>query len=83
MALALTPETEQRIGALVESGRYASVQEVLEQALERLEEDVLFAAWKPAELQVAVQEGLDSAQRGEFVNAEELEQRLDALFQKT
>lgn len=50
--------------ALVASGRYASVSEVLRDGLRLMEEREALRAWKLAELKKAIQEGLDSGDAG-------------------
>lgn len=65
---------------LVESGRYASTAEVMLEGLALLRERELLrkagAAWLDAE----VQKGIDSADRGETVDAAEALDRLEAKY---
>ncbi len=56
---------------LVASGRYASVSEVLRDGLRLMEEREALRVWKLAELQKAIQEGIDSGDAGPM-DAEEI-----------
>jgi antitoxin ParD1/3/4 len=61
MSITLTPQLEDQIQRLVESGRYADAEAVMKDALQLLEEhqEQLNA------LRMKIQEGLDEADRGE------------------
>lgn len=79
MQLTLAPETLQRIEAMVDSGNFASPEEVIEQALNRLEAEELLASWSRDDLQAAIQEGIDAADRGDTFSMEEVKAHLAAL----
>lgn len=67
MNVSLTPELEQFIRQKVDSGLYNSSSEVVREALRLLEEQDRLKEWKLGELRKAIQEGLDSLERGEGV----------------
>ncbi len=79
MNVSLTPESEKLVQAKVQSGRYNSASEVVEEALHLLE-------GREADLKefrARVDEGLASLDRGEGVDGEEFMQRmLDELDAK-
>ena len=67
MNVSLTPELERFIRQKVDSGFYTSSSEVVREALRLLEEQDRLKAWKLDELRKAIQEGIDSLERGEGV----------------
>ena len=73
----LTPELEQLVDGRVKSGRYNSASEVVGEALRLLEQrDEVFALRKD-EIRNQIEEGWHAARRGEFVDGEEVIDRID------
>jgi antitoxin ParD1/3/4 len=72
MNVSLTPELEELIHTKVASGLYLSASEVVREALRLLEERDSANATKFAELQQAIQAGIDQADRGELVDGPEV-----------
>jgi antitoxin ParD1/3/4 len=78
MNVHLTPELEQLVQSKVKSGRYNSASEVVREALRLLEQrDEVFTVRKN-EIRKQIEEGWQSAQRGEFVDGDEVFDRIDA-----
>ena len=63
MALQITPQLEEKISRLVTEGRYANANEVVEHAMELLEE----YDEQLTELRAKLQEGLDDIENGRVV----------------
>ncbi len=83
MNVHLTPELEQLVQSKVKSGRYNSASEVVREALRLLEQrDEVFTLRKD-QIRKQIEEGWQSAQRGEFVDAEEVFGRMDADLQNS
>lgn len=72
MNVSLSPELEKLVQAKVESGRYTSESEVVEEALRLLEEREVHLN----ELRARVDKALAEADRGEVVDGEEFMQRM-------
>jgi antitoxin ParD1/3/4 len=73
----LTPELEQLVQSRVKSGRYNSASEVVREALRLLEQrDEVFTRRKE-EIGEQIEEGWQSAERGELVDSEEVFERMD------
>lgn len=72
MTVSLSPELEKLVQAKVESGRYTSESEVVEEALRLLEEREVHLN----ELRARVDKALAEADRGEVVDGEEFMQRM-------
>ncbi len=72
MNVTLTPEIEAAVHRLVKSGRYASESDALAAAVKLLEEEERIRD----DIRAKVQEGIGQADRGEFVDAEEVFARL-------
>jgi len=70
MNIHLSSELEQLVARKVQSGRYGSADEVLQEALLLLE--------RRDEIGMQVEEGWQSAKRGELVDGDEVFDRLDA-----
>ena len=70
MEVSLTPDLREFVGECVASGTYESADEVIWEALSLLREQQSHEA-KRATLRVAIQEGIDSIERGEGVSGEE------------
>jgi len=77
MELTITPELEQMIRRKLDSGEYDTPQQVIENALHRLNQDESdFLGWSTAELQAAIDEGWEEAERGELMTGDEARARL-------
>ena len=78
MPIQLTPEFEQLIENKVKSGPYKSASEVIAEALRLLEQrDRIFADNKDG-VRAKIEQGWQSAQRGELVDGDEVFDRIDA-----
>ncbi len=78
MNVHLTPELEQLVQSKVKSGRYNSASEVVREALRLLEQrDEVFTLRKE-EIRKQIDQGWQSAKRGEFVDGAEVFDRVDA-----
>jgi antitoxin ParD1/3/4 len=78
MNVHLTPELEQLVQSRVKSGRYNSASEVVREALRLLEQrDEVFTLRKD-EIRRQIEEGWQSAKLGEFVDGDEVFDRVDA-----
>ena len=78
MNVSLTPELEKFIAEKVESGRYASASEVVREALRLLEEQEKSWAVRLEEFNRELRRRIESADRGEYVTAEESLRRIQA-----
>ena len=77
MDLLLTPDLEQLIESKVKSGRYNSATDVVREALRLLEHrDEVFTRRKE-EIREQIEEGWQSAERGELVDGDEVFRRID------
>jgi len=78
MNVHLTPELEQLVQSKLKSGRYNSASEVVREALRLLEHrDEVFTLRKE-QIRKQIEEDWQSAQRGEFVDGDEVFDRVDA-----
>ena len=78
MNVHLTPELEQLVQSRVKSGRNNSASEVVREALRLLEQrDEVFTLRKD-EIRRQIEEGWQSARCGEFVDGDEVFDRVDA-----
>jgi antitoxin ParD1/3/4 len=78
MNVHLTPELEQLVRTKLKSGRYNSASEVVREALRLLEQrDEVFTLRKE-QIRKQIEEGWASAKRGEFVDGDEVFDRIDA-----
>jgi antitoxin ParD1/3/4 len=74
----LSPELEHLIQSRMKSGRYNSVSEVVREGLRRLEQlDETFTI-RGEEIRAQIEEGWHSAKRGEFLDEDEVFDRIDA-----
>ncbi len=80
MNVSLTPELEALIKQKVASGRYSTASEVVRDALRLLELRDKTNAEKLAELKAEIQKGIDSADAGRTVSAEEAFAELDKMI---
>jgi antitoxin ParD1/3/4 len=76
MELTITPELEGLIQQKVDSGAYDTPQQVVENAVYRLNQDDGDFGWDPGELQAAIDEGWEEAERGEAMSGDEARQLL-------
>lgn len=76
MNVSLTPELEKLVQAKVESGRFHSASEVVEEALHLLDERESDRETHLKELRARMDEALAEADRGEVVDGEEFMQRM-------
>ena len=77
MIIHLTPDIEQLIQSKVESGRYNSASEMVREALQLLGQRDEFFAQRQEEMREQIEEGWQSAERGELVNGDEVFDRID------
>jgi antitoxin ParD1/3/4 len=78
MTIHLTPEIEQLIQSKVESGRYNSASEMVREALRLLVQRDEFFTRHKEEIREQIEEGWQSAERGELVNGDEVFDRIDS-----
>ena len=76
MNVSLTPELEKFVADKVATGRYTSASEVVREALRLLEREEKSRAQQIAEFNRELDARIASADRGEFVTAEESMQRI-------
>ena len=76
MGLNIPPEIERAILDRVQSGRYASAEDVLRACLEALEEQEEREAEDAEELRREIQLGMDDFERGDSLSREEVLARL-------
>ena len=72
MNVSLTPELEQFVQNKVESGLYYSASEVIREGLRMLQEKEMLKQIQIEELRKEIQKGIEQADRGEFVDGEEV-----------
>lgn len=76
MSIALTPEQEQLLEQLIRSGRYHSAAEVLDEALQLLQQrDQHYSQWVE-QTRSKVMEGMEQLDRGEGLEGEQVLGRL-------
>lgn len=78
MNVSLTPELEKFVAAKVETGRYTSASEVVREALRLLDEHERSRAAQLEEFNRELRRRIESADRGEYVTAEESRRRIQA-----
>lgn len=76
MNVSLTPELEKYVSDKVASGRYTSASEVVREALRLLEREEKSRKEQIEEFNRELQRRIESADRGEFVTAEESSRRI-------
>jgi antitoxin ParD1/3/4 len=79
MDISLSPDLEQLVHEKVASGSYSSASEVVREALRLLQQHDQLQSVRLAELKREIAKGIEAADRGEFVPAEEVFQELRAL----
>jgi len=72
MTLTPTPANEERIQYLMDSGEFATVDDVLAAALDRLAVDRIVQEVGIARFQALIDEGWEEAERGETMSGEEV-----------
>jgi antitoxin ParD1/3/4 len=78
MNVDITPELEALVQGKIESGRYHSASEVVSEALRLLEQrDEIFTRGRD-EIGKQIEDGWQSAKRREFVDGDEVFDRIDA-----
>jgi antitoxin ParD1/3/4 len=70
MNVDLTPELEQLIRQKLQSGRYGSATEVVQEALRRMDESDQLVALRKDEIREQIAAGYDSLRRGEGVDGD-------------
>ena len=78
MNISLTPELEQFVQSKVDSGMYYSASEVIREGLRMLQEREMLKQIQIEELRREIQKGIEQADRGEFVNGEEVFENIRA-----
>lgn len=82
MNVSLTPELENLVHSKVKSGRYLSASEVIREGLRLLEERDRLFELRLADLQQKVSVGVEQADRGELINADDVFAELEADTQQ-
>jgi antitoxin ParD1/3/4 len=77
MNLQLSPELEELVLSKVNSGRYNSASEVIREALRLLEQRDEASTVRREEIRNQIEEGWQSAERGEFVAGDDVFDRID------
>jgi len=72
MKVSLTPKLEQHINDKVNSGKYSSISEMIGEALRLLDERDQRRDKRLAELKEKIREGIETSERGEVVDGEEV-----------
>ena len=81
MTIELTPKMEQQVQSMLNQGQYQSVDEVLAKAFFLLKEFDQPEVWTEAEnsqIRTSIEEGYQSAQRGELHDVDEVFAELEA-----
>ena len=78
MNVDLTPELEQIVQTQLNSGRYISATEVVQEALRLLEQRDEAVTLRKGKIRDQIEEGWQSAKFGEFVDGDEVFDRIDA-----
>jgi antitoxin ParD1/3/4 len=81
MNISIPPELEQFVQAKVESGMYQSAGELFREALHLLVERDELKRRRVEAMDRFIQEGLDAAERGEFIDPDELWAELDQVIE--
>ena len=82
MNISLTPELEQFVRSTVKSGRYSSASEVIEAALQLLEEREMERLVRLEELRKEIRIGIEASDRGEVFDGEEVLKELREEIQQ-
>ena len=76
MDVSLTPELEKLVNSQVESGKYGSVSEVINEALRLLQEHQKSGEARLESLRHEIAKGIDQADRGELIPGDQAFNRL-------
>ena len=82
MTLALKPEIEALINKRIESGAFATPEEVVECALELLSAQEHWLANNRDQIAADIQDGWDAAQRGELIDGDQVQLQMEAKKQE-
>lgn len=80
MNVSLTPELETFIQKKVASGMYSSASELVREALRLIDERDAFREKRMEAMDAFIQEGLDDADQGKFVDPDEFSVELDQII---
>ena len=83
MNIDLTPELERIVQKCVKSGRYSSTDKVVQEALRLLEQREEVYALRQEEVRRQIEEGWQSARRGELVDGDDFFEKIDAELAAT
>jgi putative addiction module CopG family antidote len=81
MEIRLRPELEALIRQDVRRGAYQTIDEYVEHAVSMLHEQEAWLAAHQSEIAAKINEGYNSAQRGELLDSDEVRSRLKAVKQ--
>jgi antitoxin ParD1/3/4 len=82
MNLSLTPEVEQFIQIQLESGKYATAEEVVLAGIKLLEEQEKIYKERLEELKREIMIGIEASERGEVIDGEEFFQKMQLHLQQ-
>ena len=82
MNVSLTPELEKFVNDKVASGMYYSASEVIREGLRLLQEREMLKKIRIEELRKEIAVGIKQAERGQFVDGEEVFEKIKAKSQK-
>jgi antitoxin ParD1/3/4 len=82
MNLSLTPEVEQFIQIQLESGKYATAEEVVLAGIKLLEEREKIYKERLEELKREIMIGIEASERGEVIDGEEFFQKMQLHLQQ-
>jgi antitoxin ParD1/3/4 len=82
MNVELPPDLETVVESQIKTGRYATPNDVLRDALGLLEERDLLLRDRRAEIRRMIEEGVESARRGELFDGDEVADELEAMLAK-
>jgi antitoxin ParD1/3/4 len=78
VTLELKPEVEALINKCVESGAFATPEDVVERAVELLSAEEDWLANNRDQIATDIQEGWDAAQRGELIDGDQVQLQMEA-----
>jgi putative addiction module CopG family antidote len=79
MEITLSAEDQKLIDDLVAKGDFASANDVINAALTMLQKEEQWRAY----VRAAIDEGMEAAERGDFVEQEEVEKMLQSFMRKS
>jgi antitoxin ParD1/3/4 len=77
MDIRLKPEMEEMIRQDVERGAYRNADEFVEHAVKLLHEEEAWLAENGSEIRAKIEQGYDSAQRGELLDSDRVRQEME------